>query len=251
MVGSPSLGFAGTKEALEHYDSAKRAYSDGDFRLAADLLERAYAEDPDLIYQYNRVRALQALGEYDEAIRIVNIYKGPMLRDEDGRFNDVEEIERQLRKKVEEENPTTPPVEDDPIDPPDEVEPDSTDPVSETNPETPVVTGEKKSNALGWTLTGVGGLLLTSGIVVSTGLFAPTDDAGREFGEDGYSGDLGTQKIASIALVAAGAATLIPGILLLTSGGDEEEEIELSLKRPRITPYIGPDGAGATLQLRF
>ena len=92
----PATAMADTANALKFYEQAKQAYGAGNYRDAADLLERAYAEDPDLIYQYNRIRALEANRDYEQALKVLNIYKGPMMRDKDKRFEDVEQIEQEV-----------------------------------------------------------------------------------------------------------------------------------------------------------
>ena len=85
---------------LDYYEKAKQAFDAEDFQAAADLLEMAYAEDPELIYQYNRIRAFQAMGQHEEAAKVLKIYKNPMSRDPEN-FSDLPQIEAQIKEALE------------------------------------------------------------------------------------------------------------------------------------------------------
>ncbi len=97
---APSMVFADVKTAQDYYRQASEAYQAGNLEKAADLLERAYAEDPNLVYQYNRILALRGLGRFEEALRVLEIYENPMLDDEGKRFTDVPEIKADLQTKI-------------------------------------------------------------------------------------------------------------------------------------------------------
>jgi len=99
-LGSSVVAMADPQKAAEYYQSASTAYQNGDYMKSADLLERAYAEDPNLIYQYNRILALQAAGKYDRAMRVLEVYAGPMKEDAKKRFEDVPQIRAQLEKQI-------------------------------------------------------------------------------------------------------------------------------------------------------
>lgn len=100
---TPTLVFADVETAQQYYRQASEAYQNGDLERAADLLERAYAEDPNLVYQYNRILALKGLGKFKEAMRVLEIYENPMMDDDQQRFTDVQEIKSDLEKAIAEQ----------------------------------------------------------------------------------------------------------------------------------------------------
>jgi tetratricopeptide (TPR) repeat protein len=87
-------------KALDLYKEAHESYIEERYGKAAILLEEAYSYDPDPIYQYNRIRALQANGEYAKALQTLHLYKEQMVRDPDRRFEDIEDIRAKLQKQV-------------------------------------------------------------------------------------------------------------------------------------------------------
>ena len=99
LVFPPTLAFAGPKQAREYFKQAKQAYTEGDFERAAALLEKAYAEEANLTYQYNRIRALEGAGQYEKALEVLKTYERPML-DAKG-FEDIKDLRKSLEKKVE------------------------------------------------------------------------------------------------------------------------------------------------------
>ncbi len=245
-IASPALAFAGPEEALEYYEQAKSAYGSGEFQRAANLLERAYAEDPDLIYQYNRIRALQAQGRYDEALRVLNIYKGPMSRDEEKRFDDIAAIEGQLREQIKKQE-SQPPKED-PKDP-EETTPPVEDPKDPVDVEDPGATdgddGASTKKIIGWSMVGVGAATLIPGLILSSGALLP------ETSDPDYEDTRQTQIITAATLDAVGAGLTIAGVILvLTADGGEDESAHLGTT-PIITPYLSRDGAGAGVLWRF
>lgn len=101
---TPTLVFADVETAQEYYRQASEAYQNGDLERAADLLERAYAEDPNLVYQYNRILALKGMSRFKQALRVLEIYENPMKDDEQNRFSDIEEIKSDLEAAIEKKN---------------------------------------------------------------------------------------------------------------------------------------------------
>src|SRR5690606_25349880 len=85
-------------DAAAYYQQASEAYQAEDYTCADELLARAYAKDPDLIYQYNRVLANQAKGDIDAALGILDTFQAQMLADPDARFTDIPEIRIKLEQ---------------------------------------------------------------------------------------------------------------------------------------------------------
>jgi hypothetical protein len=264
----PATGMADTANALKFYEQAKQAYGAGDYREAADLLERAYAEDPDLIYQYNRIRALEANRDYEQALKVLNIYKGPMMRDKDKRFEDVEQIEANLKKSIDAQNgkdPVKDPEKDpekDPVKDPDkdpEKDPDKDpdkDPekgpdVDPEGPGTTEETGPSGRKIAAFSLIGAGAVGLGVGTLFSTGVLIPEDDAIRDTQGriDTTSVKFKRHRAAAIGGLAGGAALAGVGVVLLVT--DKSGKKDASSRNLLVTPMLGPDRAGAGLILRF
>lgn len=277
----PSVGFADPDRAAQHYEAASEAYQAGDYRKAADLLERAYAEEPDLVYQYNRVLALEAQGDLDEALRVLGIYEDPMVRDEAKRFSDIVTIRERLeaaqarRAKPEPAEP----------DEPDAVEPEEETPEVAPEPGTldeppPKVRPESGPNWLGWGLVIGGGASAGVGALFASGMFASdavdsvdcvneasggtaslSPQQSRDALNSCYPGELtyaaqyqaytadqdtlGGQQTLSIVFLSAGAAMLTTGIVLLVLDSGEDGS------RAALTPYVGADRAGAAFEMTF
>jgi hypothetical protein len=282
MLAASGLAFAGPEEAAQYYEQASKAYGDGEYAKAADLLERAYAEDPNLIYQYNRILALQAMGKIDQALKVLDIYGNPMK--EDGRFDDIKEIRAQLNKakakaaadkkaagdtagddeKNAGEKDTGKKVADkkagdDQIEDPDGV----TEPV------------DSEPNILGWSLVGVGvaGLgtagLFGSGILIPevidrrdclspdgtplSACYSDFDDPTGQYQSDKDS--LSTHQTVTWVSLGVGAVALIGGGALLLMDGPQGVESDAPLSADntdvRLTPYVGADGAGGVLRVTF
>jgi tetratricopeptide (TPR) repeat protein len=63
-----SVTSADKKRAAELFKKGADAYRQGDFQHAIELLDEAYALDPQPVLVYNRARAAEGLGNLDEAI---------------------------------------------------------------------------------------------------------------------------------------------------------------------------------------
>ncbi len=99
VVGAPGVSHAQTKKerALALYEAATQAYGEAKYREAADLLAKAFVYDNNLIYQYNRILALQANGDYAEALKELEFYEDIMKEDNEQRFTDVPQIKVKLQ----------------------------------------------------------------------------------------------------------------------------------------------------------
>lgn len=237
-----SPAFAGPQEALSFYEQAQKAYEQSNYQKAADLLERAYAEDPNLIYQYNRILALQAAGKHEEALRLLNIYENPMRSDEEKRFEDISEIKARIEKSIkDQQSQVKDPVQDPVKDP---IKDPVKDPIEDPKPK-----ADDGPNILAWSLIGGGGALLVTGGLVGSGLFLPEKELANGQPNPDFNDSLNTQStIAAVTLIGGGALAIGGIILLLLDDDAPQETQETGLQ---LTPYIGADGAGASMHWRF
>lgn len=247
-IAIPGAAWADTATALEHYEKAKQAYGAGDFQGAADLLEMAYAEDPDLIYQYNRIRALQAMGQHEEAAKVLKIYKSPMSRDPENRFSDLPKIEAQINEALEKK------AKEKPVEKPTQ-EPDGKS--NKTPEEKPVTPPESNTRKIaGWGMVGGGALLIAGGAPFYSGiLYSNKNNSCRSNGvldttiEGCTREELTTLKknhtLLGFTMLGAGSALAITGLIVALTAPKSSASSTL------IVPDIGPDRAGATLMFRF
>ena len=237
--------------ALEYYTKAKQAYGQGDYQSAAELLERAYAEDADLIYQYNRVRALQQMQEYEEALGVISIYKSPMMRDPEKRFTDIESIESELKTSLA-QKPAISPSEEPPQERKVVATPPPSDPPPTAPPRTDVVVqedsgpGMSTGTIVGWSLVGLGGAALAVSAVYGSGLLLseqPTDSSSQA-DRTAYNDELDQQRLITTITLASGAVLAGTGLVFLLLADDEEQGVSL-------LPHLGPEHAGAMVHWQF
>jgi tetratricopeptide (TPR) repeat protein len=287
LASVPSLALAGEQEASEYYKQALEAYQKGELERALDLLERAYAEDPNLVYQYNRILVFQSLGRHEEALRLLKLYENPMREDEQKRFEDIGQLKQELEQSIAQKEA-------------DDGKADAQADKGEMkdpgeSPEDPSQTREppETTNLLGWSLVGVGGALLGGGLLTSSGIliedrltrldcvneergspgacyddpafedYRASDDSRSEaslYGPDDYQRDLEvfrTHRTLSIVFLGGGLLTAGAGVFLLILDKPEGQRADggatesASFERARLLPYIDREGAGATLMLRF
>lgn len=241
-----ATAFAANDKAIEFYEQAQAAYGNKDYKLAADLLENAFAQEPDLIYMYNRILALRAAGDPVEALRLLNIYEDPMVNDKQGRFK-RDEL-KQVREALKSEVANAPA----PVEPP----PTPDVPPVQEQPKPPVVvaveqpgdvTGpgiapqESPSNVVPYVLWGTGGAAIVAGTLFATGLFLPDEDAATTQQEvDDYNDSVGTQQIIAGALLGTGVVLGVVGVVLYDSGGSDATTVR-----------IAPTSNGARVSVRF
>lgn len=261
LLTVPAAAWAddGADAATEYYNQATVAYQQGDYQKAADLLDLAFGSNPDLVYKYNRILALQALGDFDTALAELNTMLGPMKADSKHRFDDVDDIKTQIEAAIK--------ARDDAKNPP----PDDTTPIEQ--PPEPAKSGP---NYLGIGLLAGGGLVAATGVLFITAVLLPSSvkeclgiqaspncdeyrDAG---GDDEISAEeaqkdarsvQNTHKIAAVSLLAGGVVIAGVGaiLLIMDGGGAEDPPQSAGLDSLRFSPYITQDGAGAAMQLRF
>lgn len=235
------------ERAAEYYEEAARAYSDGNFERAAELLGRAYAHEPNLIYKYNEILAHLGMGDYEQALRMLDTFEEPMRAD--GRFDDLDEIRDELEEAVaaSEDDDTAVDVAQ-----PDELEPDDGAP-------------REGPNLLAWSLVGGGGALFTGGLVVASGLLigdtidrlegATTPEGYQEIYGDGTydydqdSGTLRTHQIVATVLLSAGIVTAATGGTLLWLDSSDSDSSQAY--RLQIEPVLDGQLTGLTIRGRF
>lgn len=235
---------SGEQQAVEYYQEARQAYADGHFERAAELLDRAYEHDSNLIYRYNQILAYQGLGDYDRALELLDEYEEAMRADDD--FDDIGEIRSEVqaaRVEVDEHD-------------------DSADPHEIAMPGPEV---DESSRTLGWTITGTGVAVLSAGVVVGSGVLIGDEIERLEnsktatghhqiYGDSSYERDddldtLRTHQIVAAALVSGGVVLAATGSLVLWRSGDSEAPAANSSLR--LEPVVDTERAGAALTGRF
>lgn len=269
----PSFAWATPEKAAEYYQQASAAYQRGELQEAADLLERAYAEDPDLVYQYNRVLALEGLKKYDEALRLLDIYGDPMSRDAGQRFTDVDAIRKrlvdgsELQKKLEEEQKL-------------KEQQEREQQEKQQQQEKPVEPAPAESSTP-WLAVGLiagGGLALGVGALFGSGMLVSqelddtqcvndnldlnltgdavfegcsyatqADFAAKKSAYDSDVDAIESQQNLSLIFLGAGAVLAVSGVVVWALDDGDETPAATA----RVAPWIGGDGAGATLNVRF
>ncbi|GEM_PF-2513236 len=271
LICSTTLATAGTEEAREYYKEAVKLYNAGKFEESARLLKKAYEEEANLTYQYNRIRALQGAGKYEEALEVLKAYEKPML-DAKG-FDDIEQIKADLKEQVaaqKSDAKTEAQAKDSdaerearetftPAQEPQARQPDATDPDpgAERSP----------TEIAGWASVGAGAASIGAGTLLASGLLLGFDPQSEDttpdtdqltLPQDKYD-KLQRQKVASFVTFGVGAAAAITGGVLLLTGGQEAPPAEQgqasaeSTERPevRLTPLFSSSGGGAQLGIEF
>lgn len=242
LVFSASFATAGEQQARELHKQAKSAYDQGDFERAAELLEKAYDEDPNVVYQYNRIRALEGAEQFDRALDILAEYRDEMRAEG---YSDLGKLKQTLEEKRQRKANRS-----------DDASGDST--TASQSPGTmegpsgssgPTDAGSAKfrPTPLTWVLWGVSVGSLIPGGLLATGLFVDRNntDAVR------------TQRLTSAILLGTGALTGAAGGLTLllnkNSGNTARGPTPQNASGPsvRIAPMVGPGGGGAILDISF
>lgn len=284
LMSVPSVAFADAASAQVFYENAAKEYGKGNYGAAAELLYKAYVNDANLIYAYNRILALQADKQYAAALKELNVFEKQMLKDPEKRFEDVPQIKSKLEDQVSASaaaKVTDPVVKKNPdiaVNPiPDSQVEGDPDVISSPSPSAGASTGE----VLGLTVAGLGLIPLTGGILFSTGIFTSekyqslardhkTPNVIDKYSPEGKICDVDPGVSCSKVLdefeqdkaeaddhltygiigIATGAAMIIGGgILYLVSGDSSDEDANAS--NFSISPYITPTSAGAGFTLDF
>jgi hypothetical protein len=267
LVAPPGVAFAGAEEAREFFKEAKQAYGSGEYEKAASLLKKAYAEEANLTYQYNRVRALEGAGKYTKALEVLETYEKPML--EAKGFEDVPKLKASLEKKVEKDPDDTEAADSLRDDSEEEGDAEQTaddagTAVAETDTGDEATTTSRSSSnrktmqALGWGLTGVGIGALTVGSLYGSMMLLPSGIRTKVQNNEGLSPDqrsrFNTHRTMSAVFLSVGAAAAIGGgVVLLTQGGQSDSGTQTAahIEDPTVAPFVSRDGGGAVLNFRF
>lgn len=226
---------ADADEARRLFKKAKTAYGNGEFDKAAKLLEEAYSEEANLIYQYNRIRALEGAERYEEALKVLETYEQPML-DAEG-FEDISDIKESLEEKV------------GPTDEPDEP----------SEPKTTTSDSGKTKEIIGWSLLGLGGASGITGFLFGSSLLLPKEirdgqpnATQKEFEADRQT--INQHKTMTIVFSSIGLASAIAGTVLVLTARRGKDEISTAAHLPgkvTVQPFFRGDAAGATLDVQF
>lgn len=244
VFASPAV--AGEQEARNLNQKAKAAYSNGEFERAARLLEEAYTEHQNVVYQYNRVRALEGAGEFDKALDVLAKYRDRMREEGYSELDELEQtlIDKRERKRADQSSDSasaggkTPGAMS-----------DASGPTGASGPAEQ--TGRTRAGGptpLTWALFGVSAGALIPGGLLATGLFVDKDD------DDA----LRSQRLTSAILLGTGAATGIAGgltLLLNNQGGGStastSQTTDAATPSVRVAPLVTDGGGGAILQIQF
>lgn len=233
---------ADEERAMQYYQDARKAYGEGRYDRAAELLGLAYEYDPQLVYRYNQILALQGAGRYDEALELVGEYDEQMRADAE--FDDIDEIGDELRAARDDDR-----VEE-------LAELDAADEADEPEPES--------SDALAWTLAGGGAATFATGLLFGSGVLigdtidrlenSTTPEArdeiygGQLYDRDEDLGTLRTHQVLSAVLLAGGAILGATGGVMLgmSDGDDGEPTATIDLQ-----PAVDADRQGIMITGRF
>lgn len=266
---SSAIAVADTDKAREYYQDAVELYNAGKFEESAKLLKKAYEEEANLTYQYNRIRALQGAGKYEKALEVLRTYEQPML-DAKG-FEDIQEIKSELEEKVAADKPSESKQA--------ETEPEQQASDTFTPAESPETTqgdrsesddsagGRPPGEVAGWASVGVGAASIGAGTLLASGLllgFNPQDEDTTPNTDEvtlpqAKYDKLQAQRVASYVTFGVGAAAAITGgVLLLTSGQearpaarDDARADRGSKAEVRLAPIFTATGGGAQIGIDF
>ena len=192
------MGFE-NDEALEHFRAGEKAWVDEDYATAKAELEAAHAIEPLPVLLYSLGQLERLLDNCEAAVERFEAYLAtdpPEKAVEDTRMN-IARCEPFLEEK--EEDPPPPPI----------VEPKPVD-----SPPPP----PQKLDALGITLTSVGGVLIGVGFGVFGGSFAQQNSAERQYLAMDFEQRVGRARVmywTGVGLVGVGAAVAIAGVVRL------------------------------------
>lgn len=247
VVAFPTVpAHAGPDEAREYFREAKQAYSEEEYEKAAELLEKAYAEEANLTYQYNRIRALQGAGKYERALEVLKTYEQPML-DAEG-FEDILDIKKELQAEL--------------------GKTDDGDTAASTDGESAPGTDELRegpepkgpSPVVAWSLVGGGGALVTTGILFSTTLFLPQSirqqiqqsEGGRvAFDSQSDRQTFMTHRGLAIGFLAVGTLTAGAGTYFLLRNRGGQSPSAHGNPQIDVVPTVSADTMGAQLKVEF
>lgn len=211
-------------------DAARKARDEGRYGDALDAIGRAQFEEPDNgLYIYERVLTLEAMGEYDLALELVEDQRDTLIKHPD--INDLVVVEERITQKAGQSAEES--VSEDEL------------VAEETSPANRPV--------LGYVLTGTGSVLVTGAGIL---FLIQSDDrselsacslndpncAPREF--DRRTDRVNTLRTISIATGVVGLGMVGWGVYELLTQGSPTEEAQDS--RVSVTPFIGDNAGGIT-----
>ena len=116
-IASPCAAQEAEPSAISLFERAAAAYDRGDFTESVELLERAYALQPEPVIHYNLARAHEGLGQLEDAIEHFERYleEAEDIRDRGAIERRLETLRgllaerRRLQREHRREDPVTPP----------------------------------------------------------------------------------------------------------------------------------------------
>lgn len=230
------------ERATDYYREARQAYGEGRYDRAAELLGQAWEADPNPIYRYNQILALQGAGDYEKALQLLDDHEQQLSEADD--FEDIDEIRDELNEAIA-----------------DRQRADESDALED--PE--VAAPESDSNLAGWSLVGVGGASLATGVVMSTGVVigdtidrletSANEGVDEVYAETDHDRDadlsrLKTHRWISAGLLIGGLAAGTTGTLMLRSG-DDAGTTDDAAGSVELRPTVDNDFVGTMLEGRF
>lgn len=242
------------QRAAQYYADAAEAYQEGDFARAAELLERAFAHEQDLVYKYNEVLANVGMENYEHALRILDIYGDPMRADD--RFDDIDDLQEELQEllAIQEEEARQAALAKERAG------------IEELEP--PAASGGS-SEIIAWSLIAGGGASLLAGGLFSSGILISDaidrlEDSRTPEGLEAHYGEnsphdrdqdlktLSTHQSLAIATLGGGLVLGGAGVALLIFGAhNNDEEQTSSAFNLRVEPHLSSRFAGAILRGQF
>jgi len=104
-----TMNVSADTQAEKYYQQAQNAYGQGKFEQAAKLLKKAYKKEANLVYIYNRVRALEGAKKYQQALKLLKKYEEPMR--ESNEFDDIQKLKRKYQQELKQKQKTKPKTE--------------------------------------------------------------------------------------------------------------------------------------------
>lgn len=259
---------AGSSAAAAYYQLASEAYEKGEYARADELLARAYDEEPDLIYQYNRILTNQAMGKFERALEILQTYQEQMTADPQARFTDIGAVRAGLEQQMAQAGAES---DSDSDAAPVQAVPEKTaqaEVVAQPPAQPPT---DSEPNILGWSLMGVGvaGLgsaaLFGSTLLISdvsdnfdcvqnghANCYADSADPASAFARDRDTWQ--THRTLTWVSLGVGVAALAgSGLAFYLRASPEAHASRAASKAPEIswTPLLGAGQAGGSVHFSY
>jgi tetratricopeptide (TPR) repeat protein len=223
---------ANRARAAELFKKSADAYRQGDFKHAIELLDEAYALDPQPVLVYNRARAAEGLGNVDEAIAGYEKFLAdePNAPDRGAIEQRLATLRRQRDERVALEKERR--AQKDVVERP---EPARAPPPRARPAEAP----PKKQNMLPYVAAGVGGAGLLTGTILGVLALSKKDDAAAE---PVQTEAMSLKSSADDLATAANVAFVFGGVLVVAGAVwwviDHQNGSRGGALRPKMAPFL-------------